>query len=224
MSTDLFAKLKAPFAPDKVSWRIGATTEKKDRGLAMCYIDARDVADRLDEACGPGGWCNDYPHANGKTVCRIGIKVGDEWIFKADGAGDTDYEAEKGALSDAFKRAAVRWGVGRYLYDVPSTWVDIEMKGKTAVILPAEAERLKRLLASNGKPAANGLAGAQERAASILINELRTQKTAGALKDWGESEDVQKRIAALDTPNKERVRADFGASMRALIMAERVAA
>src|SRR5690606_21618622 len=125
--TDIFRALAAPFPPDRVSWRVGSTTSDKSRGMALAYIDARDVMDRLDEVVGPGNWQCRYPHANGKTVCEIGINVAagmaqvvdghastvERWVWKADGAGDTDVEAEKGAGSDAFKRAAVRWGIGR---------------------------------------------------------------------------------------------------------------
>lgn len=141
----MFDKLKAHFPADRVSWRVGSTTGDKKKGLAFGYIDARDVMERLDDACGPGGWQNRYSHANGKTVCDIGIKAGDEWIWKADGAGDTDVEAEKGALSDAFKRAAVRWGIGRYLYDLPATWVEIEPAGRSFKIKEGEFAKLARL-------------------------------------------------------------------------------
>lgn len=141
-----FHKLSAPFPPSRVSWRVGSTTQDKKKGMALAYCDARDVMERLDEVCGPGGWQCAYPHATGKTVCAIGIKVGDEWVWKSDGAGDTDIEAEKGALSDAFKRAAVRWGVGRYLYEVVSPWVDLEQAGKSYKIKDSELTRLSRLL------------------------------------------------------------------------------
>jgi hypothetical protein len=147
-----FEKLRAPFAPDRVSWRVGSTTQDKSKGLAFAYIDARDVMDRLDDVCGPGGWQNNYPHANGKTVCAIGIKVGDEWIWKANGAGDSDVEAEKGALSDALKRAAVQWGIGRYLYDVTPPWVEIEPMGKSFKIKEHEYRRLRRLLTGEAPP------------------------------------------------------------------------
>jgi hypothetical protein len=146
MSTPNIRALFAPFPPDRVSWRVGSTTQDKKRGMALAYIDARDVMDRLDAILGPENWQCDYPHAEGKTVCRIGLKVGSEWVWKADGAGDTDYEAEKGALSDAFKRAAVRWGIGRYLYDVPAPWVGVEQKGKSYVILDSEMPKLQRVL------------------------------------------------------------------------------
>lgn len=116
--------LSAPFPPERISWR--AQTVSNGKALALAYIDARDVQDRLDEVCGPENWQNRYTHTQGKTVCEIGIKLS-EWIWKADGAGDSDIEAEKGALSDAFKRAAVKWGIGRYLYDLESPWVPCEV-------------------------------------------------------------------------------------------------
>lgn len=124
--TDIFDQLKAEFPREAISWRAQTVTKDGTKAMALAYIDARDVMQRLDDVVGPDGWQCRYPHANGKTVCEIGIRVREEWIWKADGAGDTDIEAEKGALSDAFKRAAVRWGIGRYLYDLASPWVPCE--------------------------------------------------------------------------------------------------
>lgn len=126
-----FKKLAAPFPPEEVSWRVGSTTKDKLKGMALAYLDARAVMDRLDAVCGPTGWQCRYSHANSKTVCDIGISENayaehPVWIWKADGAGDSDIEAEKGALSDAFKRAAVRWGIGRYLYNLDSPWVELD--------------------------------------------------------------------------------------------------
>lgn len=126
-----FKALSAPFPPEEISWRLGSTSKEKMRGMALAYLDARNVMDRLDAVCSPGGWQCRYSHANGKTVCDIAVKCGEEWVWKADGAGDSDIEAEKGALSDAFKRAAVRWGVGRYLYMLESPWVEIEEAGRS---------------------------------------------------------------------------------------------
>jgi hypothetical protein len=138
-------KLAAPFPPNRVSWRVGSTNGPKTDGMALAYIDARDVMERLDSIFGINWQCR-YSHAEAKTVCEIGIKVGDEWIWRSDGAGNSDVEAEKGALSDAFKRAAVRWGVGRYLYDIESPWVKIEQKGRSYVIAKSETARLQKLL------------------------------------------------------------------------------
>lgn len=139
-------KLKEPFAHDVIHWRVGATNKEKTKGIPFAYIDARDVQDRLDDVCGIGGWQALCPHANGKTSYKIGIKVGDEWVWKENGAGDSDVEAEKGAFSDALKRAAVMWGIGRYLYDVKNIWVDIEPNGKSHKIKDRDDPRLKKIL------------------------------------------------------------------------------
>lgn len=126
-------KLGSEFPMSAISWRAQHITKQAPyKALALAYIDARDVMKRLDEVCGVTGWQCRYTHANGKTICEIGIKCGHEWIWKADGAGDTDIEAEKGAISDAFKRSAVKWGVGRYLYDMEAVWVpcEVDQNGK----------------------------------------------------------------------------------------------
>jgi len=120
-------KLKAPFDPKVVHWRVGATAKDKSKGIALAYINARDVMKRLDEVCGDN-WQVDYPF---EGCCRIGIKIGDEWLWRSNGAGETDVEGEKGRYSDAFKRAAVLWGVGRYLYYLENIWVPLRPAGRS---------------------------------------------------------------------------------------------
>lgn len=151
--TDLLKKLSEPFPPSAVSWRVGATTQAKDKGMALAYIDSRDVQDRLNAVCGHEWQCR-FPHAAQKTVCEIGLKIDGEWYWRANGAGDTDVEQEKGALSDAFKRAAVMWGIGRYLYDIDSPWVPIEQKGKSSVITADGLKTLRAILAGQPAPQA----------------------------------------------------------------------
>lgn len=125
--SDLFARLSAPFASNAIHWRAQAMNGDGTSAMALAYIDARDVMERLDDVCGPANWQDSYVEtAKGRLLCTLSLRVGDEWIAKVDGAGDTDVEGDKGAISDALKRAAVKWGVGRYLYDMPVTWADCE--------------------------------------------------------------------------------------------------
>ena len=147
---NLWDELSAPFPPDAISWRVGSTNKEKTKAMALAYIDARDVMDRLDKVVGPANWQNKYSHANGKTVCDLAIRVDGEWVWKADGAGDTDVEAEKGAFSDALKRAAVRFGIGRYLYGIKSPWVEIREQGRSYVIAESEYKKLEALLRADG--------------------------------------------------------------------------
>lgn len=136
--------LAKPFPVDKIHWRVGAMTKDKTSCIALAYVDARDVMQRLDEVVGRGNWQCEYPWSeSGRLVCRIGIKVEGEWVWKSNGAGDTKVEAEKGAFSDAFKRAGVLWGIAQYLYDIPNTWVKLDQYKK---IVDSEMGKLKKSL------------------------------------------------------------------------------
>ena len=134
-SKEIFDKLKEPFDPAVISWRVGATNGDKTKGIALAYIDARDVMKRLDDVFGLD-WQDRYPFVG---CCEIGLKINGEWIWRANGAGETDVEGEKGQYSDAFKRAAVMWGIGRYLYYLPNSWVAIKPQGKSFVLAETPA-------------------------------------------------------------------------------------
>lgn len=128
--SDFFDKLAAEFPREDVHWRAQTLTADGSKALALAYIDARDVMDRLDKVCGPEGWSDSYIEtAKGRVICTIAIKTPDEgWVSKSDGAGDTDVEGDKGGMSDAFKRTAVKWGIGRYLYRLPTVWAPCEFR------------------------------------------------------------------------------------------------
>ena len=130
--------LSEPFVESIVNWRVGATNAKKlnvkpweaTSGIALAYIDARIVMDRLDAVLGLAGWQDAYVETvKGRIICTIKCKIDGEWISKSDGAGDTGTEGEKGAISDAFKRAAVKFGIARYLYSLPNSWVNLKNGG-----------------------------------------------------------------------------------------------
>lgn len=142
----IYDELAAPFPPDAISWRVGSTNADKTKGMALAYIDARDAQDRLNAVCGPFGWqCRHEVSGDKRVTCHVGVRdpATGEWVWKSDGAGETDYEGEKGSYSDSFKRACVKWGVGRYLYDLDSPWVAVEQRGKTFV-LPEGSQRTLR--------------------------------------------------------------------------------
>jgi len=215
-----FDKLKAPFPPDQVSWRIGRKSKDGKKALPLAYLDARDVMDRLDDVCGPAGWQCKYSHANGKTVCDIGIRCGQgqiglrtgtdysaEWIWKADGAGDSDIEAEKGALSDAFKRAAVRWGIGRYLYDIKAPYVSIDEYGHFP---DHEMMRLMALLPNAHKdtPKVTGLSG-QSHAPAKFWSEANLSLKRKMPKDPKDPPEVWLYDQVMQAINKAPTRIDL---------------
>jgi hypothetical protein len=137
ITKDALAQLRAPFPSASINWRVGQTNSDKTQGQALPYLDGRTIQNRLDEVLGAQNWQVEYkssPLSNG-LICRLGVQVDGQWVFKEDGAqfdavrsdGSNNREmVVKGAYTDAFKRAAVMWGIGRYLYGFQAPWVAIE--------------------------------------------------------------------------------------------------
>lgn len=145
---ELRRALVAPFASGDIEWRVSATTRDKDKGLAVPYVTNRAIQNRLDDTVGIDGWSNEFvPWKDGKAqLCGISIYFAQQkqWLTKWDGADDSDIESVKGGLSDSMKRAAVEWGIGRYLYGMTQVWVRIEQRGKGFVIVNDERPTLDR--------------------------------------------------------------------------------
>ena len=123
-------QLQAPFPPDAIEWRIGRADKKNDKiwATALAYVSNRAIQERLDDVFGVCGWKNFYREWKGQSqLCGISVYDTDmkRWITKWDGADDTNFEGTKGGLSDSMKRAAVQFGIGRYLYKLPEVFVEV---------------------------------------------------------------------------------------------------
>ena len=96
-------------------------TDTKYKGSAtlLLYQDARCAMDILDETIGSEKWQKEYYEVKGNVYCRIGILTENGWVWKGDCGIESNVDAQKGEASDAFKRAAVNWGIGRELYSGP---------------------------------------------------------------------------------------------------------
>ena len=128
-SEDLAFELSKQFSKDQIQWRVQRQTRDGTSAKVLAYVDARTVQDRLNEVMGIDGWQCKHISYGAKTICHLGLKFNGEWIWRSDGAGDTNFEADKGAISDSLKRAAVHFGIGRYLYDFPEVWARVIDKG-----------------------------------------------------------------------------------------------
>lgn len=109
----ILEQLAAPM--DSVRWRV--QSQKNGKAICVPYIDSRDAQRRLDEVMGLD-WQSRHRDVNGKVYCEIGVKIDGEWVWRSDVGTETKIESAKGEASDSFKRAAVQWGVGRFLYDI----------------------------------------------------------------------------------------------------------
>ena len=114
-----FKALAAPIPPNRVKTKPGRG------GGTFSYVTARTVMNRLDQAVGPENWRDDFRELSGGNVmCTIFVRVDGEWIGKSDIGTESDVEEDKGAFSDAFKRAGVKWGIARELYKEGTAYDD----------------------------------------------------------------------------------------------------
>lgn len=129
-------RLALPFPPTDIEWRIGRAGLKDGKVWATClaYVTSRAIMQRLDDVVGPSRWRNERPTewalGSPGVIMGISLKIGGEWVTKWDGADQPDTEPVKGGFSNALKRAAVLWGIGRYLYDLPEGYAVISEQGK----------------------------------------------------------------------------------------------
>jgi len=128
-NTALARALAAPFDASEIKFKPQAV--KGNRALALAYVDVRAIMDRLDRAVGVENWQDHYQLLPDNSVmCQLQIRIGNRWITKADVGGPSEQpnggDRLKAAFSDALKRAAVKFGIGRYLYRLPQQWTDYE--------------------------------------------------------------------------------------------------
>ena len=107
-------------------WRVQSSNQWG--ATCVAYIDARQVQDLLDEVCGAENWQCKYSEHKGNLFCTIGIRPNNSWIWKSDCGTESNVEKQKGEASDAFKRAAVMWGIGRFLYSKPVVKLPVKEK------------------------------------------------------------------------------------------------
>lgn len=136
--------LRKEFTDEELEVKVQATNTDKTMGMAVFYVQARAIQNRLDEVFGFDGWKTEYKEINGGFICALSVRINGEWITKEDGAEKTEYEAIKGGISNAFKRvAASGFGIGRYLYQGTKEWYPIEQKGKSYIFKKPESIKFK---------------------------------------------------------------------------------
>ena len=193
----LTRELAAPFEATEVKFKPAVISG--NRALALPYVDARVIQDRLDDVLGVTGWQDEYECLpEGSVVCRLRLRLGDEWITKMDVGGPSEQPDEgdrrKAAFSDALKRAAVKFGIGRYLYRLPPLWVDYDAQRKQFArppVIPASALPRKAVLAARAEAAPAAAPAAKGRQ-----EPLKGKKGQSALPADGK--ELAQRLSAYD--------------------------
>ncbi len=151
---DLAAALAAPFGPQAIRFRPGATNGT--RALVLPYLTAAAVCDRLDAVLGVAGWRDTYHVLDGGCVqCVLSVLINGAWISKEDVGSPSEQpdagDRMKSAFSDSLKRAAVKWGIGRYLSRLAPLWADYDPAKKRFTktpTLPAPARPMTPAVAA----------------------------------------------------------------------------
>jgi len=153
-------------------WPKGEVKERKGPGGKMLsYVDARQVQNRLDEVVGTENWQTHFSEVCGNYCCTLSLKIDGEWIAKSDGAGETSIEGDKGGFSDAFKRAAVSFGIARYLYS-DSKMTPEQFDKRRGVMADVQSEDKATIPTEDDKMVANELALAVQNENSQKILEI----------------------------------------------------
>lgn len=172
MNNDILVKLAAPFHPARIIWKPGALNGKKDSALALAYADLRAYQSRLDEVCGMD-WAVSYTPWGNKIICHITING-----ITRSSTGEADSQSERSEIdgtsaeAQAFKRACAMFGLGRYLYNLPSLWVEYDASGQRftekgkAKLQGIIAQHYQRYM--DGQPSADLDAGGPDDATAKL--------------------------------------------------------
>jgi hypothetical protein len=121
---EILERLKEPFHPSRITWKPGSIRKDKTSAMALAYADLRAYQDRLDEICGMD-WAVTYTPWGDKLICHVTING-----VTRSSTGEPTAEAERNEIdgtvaeAQAMKRACAQWGLGRYLYEMPTMWVD----------------------------------------------------------------------------------------------------
>jgi len=181
---DIWSALSAPLPPGVISWRQdGRPVTRDGRHIArfVAYIEANTVRERLD-AVVPGEWdltLELLPTITGldedanQGACSFKARLQILGVIREDVGTGKDY---KQAATDAFKRAAVRFGIAHELYAYEQNWVQMDGDGKYAKPLEdpavAYARRYGRpRVTESTAPSHERAAATVERAAELPVSE-----------------------------------------------------
>ena len=119
--------LTAPIQPNEIEWRVQSVTST-GKMIVVPYINNRCVMQRFDAAFGAENWTSEFREIANGFLCRLTVTINKREVYREDGASKTNIEPEKGGISDAMKRAAVQFGLGRCLYDYPRVMIECDGK------------------------------------------------------------------------------------------------
>jgi hypothetical protein len=154
---DIWGQLSAPLPAGVISWRQdGRPVQRDGKYFArfVAYVDANTVRERLDGVV-PGEWdltLDLLPTLasddQDEPTCSFKARLQILGVIREDVGTGRDY---KQAATDAFKRAAVRFGIAHELYAYEQNWVQVDGDGKYAKPLEDPADAYARRLTRSAR-------------------------------------------------------------------------
>ena len=134
----LLEQLRQPFPASAVYWRAGVVSRDKKRAQALPYAEPRVYEDILNRLV-PGEWsCTFKPWGDARIICELTIAG---LTRSSTGEENEGFAPGTSAEAQAFKRACVKFGLGRYLYDLPIVWVPYDERTRKLSETPRIPER-----------------------------------------------------------------------------------
>jgi len=167
---DIWAQLSAPLPTGVIAWRQdGRAIQRDGKYFArfVAYVDANTVRERLDSVVA-GEWDLTLEllptlasDEQDDSPCSFKARLQILGVIREDVGTGRDYKA---AATDAFKRAAVRFGIAHELYAYEQNWVQVDSDGKYAKPLEEPAEAYARRTNRQDRPdlSASRLSGLAE--------------------------------------------------------------
>ena len=195
---ELSARLAEPLPASVVSWRAGSVSRDKKRAQALAYAEPRVYEDRLNEVLGPDWSCRFITWGEQRLICELSVTVQDgaggvrEVTRTSTGEFDSSDRIAQGtsAEAQAFKRACSKFGLGRYLYDLPILWVGYD-------------EKTGRLTETPSLPAP---VRADPKPSAPIIQDERPHEPTGPMLSAKRADAMQRELTKLGFAEREQLR------------------
>jgi hypothetical protein len=122
LTSDDLKVLKAPFPRERLGVKVQTYSKDRSRAMLVLYLQHTDVQDRLEEV-DPAWTTEVLKEERMEDSVYVRLKLTLKGVSRENVGEGND---PKGAYSDALKRCAMLFGVGRYLYDSDTIWVSYD--------------------------------------------------------------------------------------------------
>lgn len=143
--------LTRPLEPKEIEWKVVSIRERYT--VIAPYASDLTIMERLDQAFGPFGWQVTLTPTGSGIIAEISVRDPEtgKWVAKQGESRPSGMmETLEEVISEARRRAAIAWGIGRELYDYP----EVRITGEHRYIPKAVLKRLEGLPKAirEGKP------------------------------------------------------------------------